>query len=410
MINFYDTSSLIKKVNTLFDDKEIFFISSITLEELESIKSSSKKDSDIKFAARHILHFLDLHPECYQVIFFKTDDLKPILKKGFEITNDIKILSGAIACNKETEILFLTNDLNLKHIAKIFLPNVDSIKDDEDDYTGYKHLHLLDNEEIAEIYSHNPQNKYNLLTNEYAIVHNSDGEIVDKVCWNGTEYRPIKFGNFESKWFNVKPYKNDIEQALLFDSLINNKITMVRGRAGSGKTLISLGYLLQQLDKNKIDKIIVFCNTVATKDSAKLGFYPGTRNEKLLDSQIGNLLSSKLGSRFELERLINEEKIVLMPLSDCRGFDTSGMKAGIYISEAQNMTIDLMKLALQRIGEDCICIIDGDDRAQVDDIQYANGNNGMKRASKVFRGHSIYGEVELKTIHRSEIGKIANFM
>lgn len=410
MINFYDTSSLIKKVNTLFDDKEIFFISSITLEELESIKTSSKKDSDIKFAARHILHFLDLHPECYQVIFFKTNDLKPILKKGFEITNDIKILSGAIACNKETEILFLTNDLNLKHIAKIFLPNVDSIKDDEDDYTGYKHLHLLNNEEIAEIYSHNPQNKYNLLTNEYAIVHNSDGEIVDKVCWNGTEYRPIKFGNFESKWFNVKPYKNDIEQALLFDSLINNKITMVRGRAGSGKTLISLGYLLQQLDKNRIDKIIVFCNTVATKDSAKLGFYPGTRNEKLLDSQIGNLLSSKLGSRFELERLINEEKIVLMPLSDCRGFDTSGMKAGIYISEAQNMTIDLMKLALQRIGEDCICIIDGDDRAQVDDIQYANGNNGMKRASKVFRGHSIYGEVELKTIHRSEIGKIANFM
>ena len=410
MINFYDTSSLIKKVNTLFDDKEIFFISSITLEELESIKTSSKKDSDIKFAARHILHFLDLHPECYQVIFFKTDDLKPILKKGFEITNDIKILSGAIACNKETEILFLTNDLNLKHIAKIFLPNVDSIKDDEDDYTGYKHLHLLNNEEIAEIYSHNPQNKYNLLTNEYAIVHNSDGEIVDKVCWNGTEYRPIKFGNFESKWFNVKPYKNDVEQALLFDSLINNKITMVRGRAGSGKTLISLGYLLQQLDKNRIDKIIVFCNTVATKDSAKLGFYPGTRNEKLLDSQIGNLLSSKLGSRFELERLINEEKIVLMPLSDCRGFDTSGMKAGIYISEAQNMTIDLMKLALQRIGEDCICIIDGDDRTQVDDIQYANGNNGMKRASKVFRGHSIYGEVELKTIHRSEIGKIANFM
>ena len=410
MINFYDTSSLIKKVNTLFDDKEIFFISSITLEELESIKTSSKKDSDIKFAARHILHFLDLHPECYQVIFFKTDDLKPILKKGFEITNDIKILSGAIACNKETEILFLTNDLNLKHIAKIFLPNVDSIKDDEDDYTGYKHLHLLNNEEIAEIYSHNPQNKYNLLTNEYAIVHNSDGEIVDKVCWNGTEYRPIKFGNFESKWFNVKPYKNDVEQALLFDSLINNKITMVRGRAGSGKTLISLGYLLQQLDKNRRDKIIVFCNTVATKDSAKLGFYPGTRNEKLLDSQIGNLLSSKLGSRFELERLINEEKIVLMPLSDCRGFDTSGMKAGIYISEAQNMTIDLMKLALQRIGEDCICIIDGDDRTQVDDIQYANGNNGMKRASKVFRGHSIYGEVELKTIHRSEIGKIANFM
>ena len=409
MIKFYDTSSLIKKVNSLFDSNEIFVISSITLEELENIKTSSKKDNDIKYAARHLLQFMDLYPDRYQVIFFKPNDLKPILKSCFDITNDLKILSSAIAYNKHTEILFLTNDLNLKHIAKLFLSNVDSIKENEDSYTGYKNLYLND-EEIAEIYSPIPKNKYNLLTNEYAIMHNSDGEIVDKVCWNGTEYRPIKFGNFESKWFNVKPYKNDIEQVLLFDSLMNNKITMVRGRAGSGKTLISLGYLLQQLDRNRIDKIIIFCNTVATKDSAKLGFYPGTRDEKLLDSQIGNLLSSKLGSRFELERLINEEKIVLMPLSDCRGFDTSGMRAGIYISEAQNMTIDLMKLALQRIGEDCICIIDGDDRAQVDDIQYANGNNGMKRASKIFRGHSIYGEVELKTIHRSEIGRIADFM
>ena len=85
---------------------------------------------------------------------------------------------------------------------------------------------------------------------------------------------------------------------------------------------------------HKIDKIIVFCNTVATKDSAKLGFYPGTRDEKLLDSQIGNLLSSKLGGKIEVERMIEEEKLVLLPLSDIRGYDTTGMKAGIYISEA----------------------------------------------------------------------------
>lgn len=244
MIKFYDTSSLIKKVNSLFDDNEIFFISSITLEELENIKTSSKKDSDIKFAARRLLQFMDSYPERYKVIFFETHNLKPILRKGFEVTNDIKILSGAIACSRHTDILFLTNDLNLKHIAKLFLSNVDSIKENEDDYTGYKHLYLSD-EDIAEIYSPTPENKYNLLTNEYVIVHNSDGEIVDKVCWTGTEYRPIKFGKFESKWFNVKPYKNDVEQALLFDSLMSNKITMVRGRAGSGKSLISLGYLLQ---------------------------------------------------------------------------------------------------------------------------------------------------------------------
>ena len=96
-----------------------------------------------------------------------------------------------------------------------------------------------------------------------------------------------------------------------------------------------------------------------------------------------------------------------MPFSDLRGYDTSGMHAGIYISEAQNLDITLMKLALQRIGEDSICIIDGDDRTQVDDINFSGSNNGMKRVSKVFRGEEVYGEVELKIIHRSKIARIA---
>jgi len=135
---------------------------------------------------------------------------------------------------------------------------------------------------------------------------------------------------------------------------------MLKGPAGSGKTLISLGFLLHKLEQGKIDKIIVFCNTVATINSARLGFYPGSRDEKLMDSQIGNLLSSKFGGKIEVERMLDDETLVLLPLSDIRGYDTTGMKAGIYISEAQNMDITLMKLALQRIGEDSICIIDGD--------------------------------------------------
>lgn len=97
-------------------------------------------------------------------------------------------------------------------------------------------------------------------------------------------------------------------------------------------------------------------------------------------------------------------------MSDIRGYDTSGMRAGIYISEAQNMSISLMKLALQRIGEDSICIVDGDCKAQVDDIQFAGSNNGMKRMSKVFRGEEVYGEITLQMIHRSRVGRIAERM
>lgn len=87
----------------------------------------------------------------------------------------------------------------------------------------------------------------------------------------------------------------DIYQKLLFDSLSNNLITMARGPAGSGKSYISLAYLMSEVEHGKLDKIIIFCNTVATANSAKLGFYPGSREEKLLDSQIGNFLKGKFG-------------------------------------------------------------------------------------------------------------------
>ena len=62
---------------------------------------------------------------------------------------------------------------------------------------------------------------------------------------------------------------------------------------------------------------------------------------------------------------------------------------------------------IQRIGEDCICIIDGDEKTQVDDVAFAGANNGMRRMSKVFRGHDVYGEIELKKIYRSKIAEIA---
>ena len=69
-----------------------------------------------------------------------------------------------------------------------------------------------------------------------------------------------------------------------------------------------------------------------------------------------------------------------------------------------------MKLALQRIGEDSICIVEGDYNAQVDLSSYSGNNNGMKRMSEVFRGHSLYGEVELQNIYRSKIAEIAEQM
>lgn len=416
--HYYDTSSLLKRAGNLFTTEENIVISTITLQELENIKSSADKDPAIRAAARQVLRSLREHPKAYEVMIYNNEEelLAPIREAKLPINNDTRILASAIFYDKHyhpDETIFITNDISLGSIANLFFGE-DSVRwipeDIVDDYSGYKTVFLND-EEMAEFYSHPNDNPYNVYINQYLIIANTNNEIVDKLLWTGNEYRKISYDNFESQQFGrIKPMSNDVYQQLAADSLCHNKLTMLRGPAGTGKSYLALAYLFNQLEKHKIDKIIVFCNTVAVKGAAKLGYYPGSRTDKLLDSQIGNLLSSKLGDRIEVEKLIDEGKLILLPLADARGYDTSGMRAGIYISEAQNMDINLMKLSLQRIGEDSVCIIDGDDKAQVDDNSFAGANNGMRRASQVFRGHDLYGEIELRNIHRSKIAAIAQGM
>ena len=418
IFNVYDTSSLLLLNEDLFQQssESIMVISSITLQELEKIKVSQNKDARIKHTARTLLRLLDEHIHEYICLIY-TDNLS----KDFgylELNNDGKIIASLLYAlnnqilteNSSDKIIFYTNDLAMKQLASVFLPiEVKSIIIEHDNYTGYKNIDLSD-EELASLYEGH-LNLPNIQINEYINIWDCRGDRVDTLCWTGSEFRPLKYKTFDSDWFgNIKPYKDDIFQAMAADSLLNNQITMLRGPSGAGKSHLALGYLFYLLEHNRIDKIIVFCNTVATRNAAKLGYYPGDKNEKLLDAQIGNMLSSKLGGQEAVLRLIEENKLILLPMSDIRGYDTSGMNAGIYITEAQNLDITLAKLALQRVGEDCIMILDGDTESQVDLVEYDGANNGMRRISKIFRGHDFYGEVTLQKIHRSKIAELANLL
>ena len=409
MTRIYDTSSLLLLSELTTDDKII--IPSIVIQELENIKTSIHKDEKIKNKARQLLYHLENN--C-QFAIYKPQILDSwLIDNDLELTNDNKILAITIYYfhkYPDEDIKFYTNDLILKQLAIMYLgkDNVCSITIEEDNYTGYVDLFLSD-EEMADFYCDSSKYGENLLINQYINIYDYHGARVDTLCWTGSEFRPLKYRAFTSPWLGeIKPYKGDIHQAIAMDSLMNNKMTVIKGSAGSGKSLLSLGYLLFLLEKREIDRIIIFCNPIATRNSARLGFYPGSRTEKLLDSQIGNFLLGKLGSRIIVEQLLEQEKLLLLPFSDLRGFDTTGLKAGVYITEAQNLDIELIKLALQRIGEDCYVVLDGDTKTQVDLQEYEGINNGMQRVSKIFRGQSFYGEITLQQIHRSKIAEMAN--
>lgn len=408
MGRFYDTNALLDlsyKLNKL--DK--FYVSSITLTELENIKTNRNKTEDIKYKVRYISRILRDNPKIYECIIVQTKHYELLEELELDNSNDNLIMACAKLLNDD--IVFITSDICCYNIGKkIFNLNVEILKDEfDEDYKGYIVKQFNDNE-LAEFYQYElNKNSYNLLLNQYLLIKDKEDKYIDAYRWNGEKLIQANSKNMNSLALgNVKPL--DKFQMCVFDSFQNNQITMVKGKAGSGKSYLSMGFLFSQLEKHKIDKIIIFTNPIATRGAAKLGYYPGSKNEKLCDSNIGNFLASKLGDKGAIQIYLQSEKIILLPLSDIRGYDTSGMRAGIYITEAQNMNIELMKLALQRIGQDCICIIDGDYNTQVDDISYSGLNNGMKRVSEVFRGESLYGEIELSNIYRSQIAKIAQRM
>ena len=415
MAKFYDTCGLLNSYKSIFGEGEKFYYSSITISELENIKTSATKSEDIKYSARQLSNLLKKFPNIAEPVLYTTSMYDAIASYHFLPNDDTRIVATAKCVSEVEDITFITDDLNCFLMAKALGMNCQMTKVKDDRYTGYKEL-TMDEDELILFYSCTvlaDKNPYELLPNEYLIIKDENGNIIDYYKWTGEEYEDIKSKIFcfsSSFLGDIKPLKGDVYQKIAMDTLMNSKISVLRGPAGSGKSHLALGFLFHLLEKDQIDKIIIFCNTVATKDSAKLGYYPGSRTEKLLDSQIGNFLESKIGDRAYVEKMIADGAIVLLPMSDIRGYDTSGMHAGVYITEAQNLSIDLMKLAIQRIGEDSICILDGDDDAQVDLASYAGDNNGLREVSRVFRGSDIYGEVTLKKVFRSKIAEIAQKM
>jgi predicted ribonuclease YlaK len=408
---FYDTNAILELQEKILESK--FALSSVTLHELEHIKTSKNKDDSVKYQARKAIHILDEHSDSYEVVIPNNKTFKILSKFSVEESPDSLITACAYQYNQRSPISFISNDICCRTIARdIFKLEVSSTHTNnvEASYTGYKEVKMSDTE-MAEFYNHLNQNRYELLTNEYLIIRNNDDKVVDLYKWNDEEHVKVYQETAKSQYFGtVKPYSGDEYQVLAMNSMSSNKITMLKGSAGTGKSYLAIGHLFYMLEKHMIDKIIVFCNTVATANSAKLGYYTGSRDEKLLQSSIGNMLSAKLGGLFAVEKLIVENKLLILPISDIRGFDTTGMKCGVYLPECQNMDVSLMKLSLQRIGDDCICILDGDYNTQVDMSQYSGNNNGMRRVSEVFRSHDFYGEVELKNCYRGIVATIAENM
>ena len=124
-MKFYDTNALLDLQEKAF--QENFYISSVTLEELEHIKTSSHKDPGIKYSARQVIHLLENNNN-YKVVIYDTEFSQFLEEKGLELTPDNKICACAAAL-QDPEVVFVTGDLCCKQIANtIFGLTVETVK------------------------------------------------------------------------------------------------------------------------------------------------------------------------------------------------------------------------------------------------------------------------------------------
>lgn len=388
MKTLIDTNVLLEDISVL-EHYSPAVICLPVLEELDRLKISH--DNDVAYKAREAIRKLKkshVEFDIDEVDLEKTDNriLDYALRHGYRL---------------------LTNDLHLQLKARAIGVEVENYIPQIENYTGYKEV-VFGDEELASWYEGNKNNNWGLINNQYLLVKYKDTYVGVWKYING-EFKEVFDKYIDSKMLGkIKPL--DLFQRCAIDSLYTNQVTVLKGKAGSGKSFLSLAYAISEIERGNYERLIIFTNPVPALNSAKLGFYPGDKNEKLLNSNIGNMLISKFGDRVVVETLINQNKLILIPFSDIRGFDTSSMKAIVYITEAQNLDVNLMKIAAQRVGDECKFIVDGDNEAQVDLEVFSGRNNGIRRLSEVFRGHDFYGEVELKNIYRSKIAELADKM
>ena len=404
-MKFYDTNAILKLQDKIFE--EDFIISSVTLQELEHIKVSRNKDDQVKYEARKALHLLDDNSDKYDVVVYDNAIENYILGKNMEITPDTKIVGSCAFIKAMTDVVLITDDIACKMIArKIFNLTVKGVNDEPVDiYKGYREI-SLDEQEMAHFYQNLSENVLGLLTNEYLLLKDCDGNIVDKLKWDGETYQTIRSKPYKSNMFGTLKPLDDI-QSFAMDSINTNDITVLYGKAGSGKTTLPLNYIMQEIEKGRYKKCYIVYSYEPLKGAKTLGFEKGDHITKLIYSaSIGNILASKFGDIQQVEYMIDRDMLDIIPTANIRGWECPSDSI-LLCTESQNLDVYTLKTIIQRCKSGCKQIYEGDIIEQKDtNIQ----NVGINRLIDVFKGYKSFGCVKLKNNYRSELSELADKM
>ncbi|MDA3931296.1 MAG: PhoH family protein [Tenericutes bacterium] len=187
------------------------------------------------------------------------------------------------------------------------------------------------------------------------------------------------------KTFSGKPiFPKTFNQKIYIEAIDSNTLTFGIGPAGTGKTYLAVLMAIKYLKANKVRRIIL--TRPAVEAGEKLGFLPGDLKEKV-DPYLRPLYDAiyeVLGPREGMD-LLEKQIIEVAPLAFMRGRTLDS--AFVILDEAQNTTINQMKLFLTRLGFGSKMIVTGD-ITQIDLPSYQS--SGLIKAKEILNNiHSV---------------------
>ncbi|MCU0763610.1 MAG: PhoH family protein [Hydrogenophaga sp.] len=146
-------------------------------------------------------------------------------------------------------------------------------------------------------------------------------------------------------------------QARYLENMATHDITFGIGPAGTGKTYLAVACAVDALERSAVQKIIL--TRPAVEAGEKLGFLPGDLGQKvdpylrpLYDALYDLMGADKVAKAFE------RQQIEIAPLAFMRGRTLN--HAFVILDEAQNTTVEQMKMFLTRIGFGSKAVVTGD--------------------------------------------------
>lgn len=385
---FYDTNIILDLGENLSKETG-FCISSVTLEELENIKTSKNKDEATKFKARKAIHWLDEHETDYKTVIYTTAiGEKYIEGNNLELTPDNKIIA---CCATLSDVIFISNDLCCRMIARdVFKLPVSNLEMHDDIYTGYKII-KGGAKEITEALSSTD----GWTTNEYVLIQNTEDDSEKEMRFDGEKFVALKLP--PSKYIKAK---NALQRCAL-DILCNPDITIaaILGGYGSGKSFLSMRMALYSVtEKGYQSKVVGIREPIG--EGREIGFLPGSMDEKTNNFFLP-LAQQLEGGEYELEEL--KRRGVLESIIPYYMKGTTYNSSILLVDEAEDLSAKQLRLIGTRLGEESKIILNGDYKQAVVNT---SDNNPLVRMCGEFKGNPAFACIYLGEDVRSSASKM----